>query len=183
MPELTESLVATDGDSRNRALIEAFLARRNDLRPIVSKIVGSPDLADDVLQDAYLKLEHGICARDVANPFGYCCQVVRNMALDYLRRRAVEAACMVNSSDGALPEVAGGASAEAGIDERRMLVRVEAALAALPPRTRRAFELYRLEGLTQRQIAQILGVSATLVNFMIKDAMTALAACREPPEG
>ncbi|MFT3803136.1 MAG: sigma-70 family RNA polymerase sigma factor [Burkholderiaceae bacterium] len=158
---------------------DVFITRRGDLRAIASRIIGHSELVDDVLQDAYLKLTEGVCAREVLNPFGYCCQVVRNMALDYCRRRVVEAGCIAATADGELPDVAGGMPADAGIDERRLLERVEAALAALPSRTRLAFELYRLHGQTQREIGAALGVSATLVNFMIKDAMHVLAACRD----
>jgi RNA polymerase sigma-70 factor (ECF subfamily) len=53
---------------------------------------------------------------------------------------------------------------------------VSDALATLPERTRRAFELYRLGGLTQREVADELGISTALVNFMIRDALT---CCRD----
>lgn len=160
-------------------LIEAFIARRSDLRSVAFRVVGRSDQVDDVLQDAYLKLVTGACARDVRCPYAYCCQVVRHMALDYCRRGVVEAACFVYSPDGSLPEVEGGTAPEAGIDQRRLLRRIDQALASLPPRTRRVFELYRLDGKTQREIGEILGVSATLVNFLLKDAREALLACKD----
>ena len=47
---------------------------------------------------------------------------------------------------------------------------VMAALQELPERTRHAFELHRLEGVSQRDIAERLKVSPTLVNFMVRDA-------------
>lgn len=56
------------------------------------------------------------------------------------------------------------------------MARISQALDSLPARTRRAFELYRLAGLSQREIASELGVSVTLVNFLIRDA---LASCRQ----
>ncbi|MCL1961365.1 MAG: sigma-70 family RNA polymerase sigma factor [Desulfovibrionaceae bacterium] len=176
---MTGKVVVTATDPRAKALIEICLARHSDLRAIASKIVGHPDMAEDVLQDAYLKLVKWGYARDLTNPFGYCCQAVRNMALDYCRRRMVEAGCFINSANGDLPEVDGGARADAGINERRSLACIETVLGALPSRTRLVFELSRLEGKTQREIAKIIGVSATLVNFMVKDAMMALAVCRD----
>ncbi len=156
-----------------------FCTRRSDLRGIAYKIVGHGDMIDDVLQDAYIKLLEGACCREVLNPFGYCCQVVRNTAIDYCRRRVVEACHFVQSPDGELPEAADGHSADAGFDERRLLERIDAILAALPARTRLVFEMYRLHGKTQREIAKEVGVSATLLNFMIKDVMSALASCRD----
>lgn len=168
--------------SPNHALIEVYLARRRDLRAVASKILGHPDHIDDVLQDAYLKLADGVCAREIPNPFGYCCQVVRNMARDYCRRRMVESGYMVMTADDDFPEVDGGRPADAGIDERRVLAKVDSALAALLPRTRLVFELHRIDGKTQREVAKIVGVSATLVNFMMRDVMNALAGCREVHE-
>jgi len=66
----------TTVDSPKHALVEVYLARRSDLRSIASKIVGRHGQVDDVLQDAYLKLVDGVCAREVLNPFGYCCVLV-----------------------------------------------------------------------------------------------------------
>ena len=60
-----------------------------------------------------------------------------------------------------------------GMTKRVALAR---ALAQLPERTRAAFELHRLGGKTQREVAADLGISTTLVNFMIRDAM---ACCRD----
>jgi len=68
---------------------------------------------------------------------------------------------------------------DAGIDERRLLERIDEILATLPERTRLVFEMYRLHGKTQREIAKVFDVSPTLVNFMIRDVMNALASCRD----
>lgn len=153
--------------------------RRSDLRAIAFRIVGRADVVDDVMQDAYVKLVAGACSRDILNPFAYCCQVVRNMALDYYRRHVVEASIVVSTPDGNLPDIAGDHRADAGIDERRLLERIETVLSTLPERTRFVFEHYRLHGKTQREIGKIIGVSATLVNFIIKDVMQSLDACRD----
>jgi RNA polymerase sigma factor (sigma-70 family) len=68
------------------------------------------------------------------------------------------------------------ATPEALAIDRQQLSIVEQALAQLPERARRVFELYRLEGRTQRDIATMFGISPTLVNFMIRDA---LDQCRD----
>ena len=165
-------------DTPGRVLEEVFIANRAQLRGVAKKIVGTAELADEVTQDAYLRLVEGSCAQEVANPFGYCCQVVRNLALDCRRRLAVESTYRIYTDDGELPQVAAGFTPDQGLHERRVLHAVDGVLNTLPPRTRLAFELYRLAGLTQRDIAAQLGCSATLVNFMLKDVATALASCR-----
>lgn len=157
---------------------EVFIAHRSQLCAIARRIVGTREVADDVTQDAYLKIVEGACARNVEKPFCYCCQVVRNLALDHCRRQAVESTYRVQTEDGEPPEVAGWPGPDQSLHERRVVDAIDKALATLPSRTRRVFELYRLAGLTQREIGRKLGCSATLVNFMLKDALNALASCR-----
>lgn len=170
-------------DSPGAALKEVFVAHRAQLRRIAQKIVGTSEIADEVTQDAYLKLVEGACARNVDKPYCYCCQVVRNLALDHCRRQAVESTYRIYTEDGELPQVASGRVPERCLHERQVLEAVDGVLGTLPPRTRHAFELYRLSGLTQRDIAQQLGCSATLVNFMLRDATQAIASCRHLLEG
>ncbi|QTD47345.1 sigma-70 family RNA polymerase sigma factor [Ottowia testudinis] len=170
-------------DLPETALGQVFVAHRAQLRCIAQKIVGTSEIADEVTQDAYLKLVKGACARDVCKPYTYCCQVVRNLALDHCRRQRVESDYRVYTVDGELPQVAGGCIPERHLHERQVLDAIDEVLRSLPPRTRHAFELYRLGGLTQRQIAQELGCSATLVNFMLRDATQAIASCRDLLEG
>lgn len=166
-------------ESPGQALGEVFIAHRAQLHRIAWRIVGAPEIADEVTQDAYLKLVEGACARVVDKPYCYCCQVVRNLALDHCRRQSVESTYRVHTDNGELPQVPGGSVPDQRLHETRVLHAIDLVLDALPPRTRHAFELHRLGGLTQREIAQRLGCSATLVNFMLKDAVAAIAGCRE----
>ncbi|CUJ48733.1 sigma-70 family RNA polymerase sigma factor [Achromobacter sp. ACM03] len=158
---------------------DIFIAHRAQLRRIAQRIVGTPEIADEVTQDAYLKLMEGACARDVSKPYSYCCQVVRNLALDHCRRQAVESTYRIYTDDGELPQVAGGCVPDRRFQERQVIDAIDQILGTLPPRTRRAFELYRLGGLTQREVARQMGCSATLVNFMLRDAAEAVASCRD----
>lgn len=157
-------------------LVEVFIVHRPQLRSLAKKIVGTVDLADEVVQDAYLRLaEGGGAGVRIERPYCYCCQVVRNIALDHCRRRSLEAKVRVHTEDGELPEVpSGGGSLEDRLDGWRLIRAIDEVLGTLPPRTRQAFELFRVGELTQREIGAHLGCSATLVNFMVKDARTAL---------
>lgn len=159
-------------------LEEVFVSNRHQLQAIARKITGSAELADDVMQDAYLRLKLGACAREINSPLHYCNQVVRNVALDHYRRQAVESTYRVYSDDGELPPVVSPSVVDKDLHDRRILDAVVSVLDALPPRIRQVFELYRLGGLTQREIGKRLGCSATLVNFMMKEATEALSMCR-----
>ncbi len=165
-------------DLQRETLGNIFIAHRSQLRGVAQRIVGTPELADEITQEAFLKLAEGETMRNIERPFCYCCQVVRNLALDHCRRQSVESTYRVYMDDGELPQVAGGSAPEQGLDERRVLRVIEQVLSELPARTRKVFELHRLSGLTQREIGKELGCSATLVNFMLKDAANAIADCR-----
>jgi RNA polymerase sigma-70 factor (ECF subfamily) len=161
------------------ALVETFLQHRAQLRHIARRIVGTPHIADEVVQDAYLKIVEMTGMRDILKPFCYCCQVVRNLALDHCRRQAVEASHRIYTEDGELPQVSGGSIPDQQLHGVQVINAIERVLCALPSRTRQVFELSCLGGLTQRDIARRIGCSATLVNFMLRDAAQAIAPCRE----
>ncbi|OAK66512.1 RNA polymerase subunit sigma-70 [Variovorax paradoxus] len=164
-------------------LAEVFVANRAQLQRVAQKIVRTSDLADEVLQDAYLKLADGASLREVRKPLGYCCQVVRNVAFDYHRHHSVEASYRTYCEDVELVSPPSNDAPERLLDGRQALAAIDRVLDALPARTRLAFELNRLSGLTQREIGVRLGCSATLVNFMIKDADAALESCRYLVQG
>jgi len=159
------------------SLGEVFIANRPQLWRVARKIVSTADLADDVVQDAYLKVVDGPCVRRADRPIGYCCQVVRNTALDYCRRRMVEANYRTFDVDVELLEVAGPGTPDRMMCERQIISAIDSVLSGLAPRTRLVFELYRLEGLTQRDIAARLGCSLGLVNGLITEASDAIKSC------
>lgn len=161
-------------------LTQVFLRMRVRLQGIAYAMLGTTEQAEEVVQEAYLKIVERSAIDDVQKPEAFCSQVVRNLARDLYRRQCVESSYRVFTDDGELPAVTAGLSLERVVDGRRTLAAVEQALAGLPARTRRAFELYRLAGMTQREIGKVLDCSATLVNFMIKDAMAALMHCQSP---
>lgn len=133
------------------------------------KVLDNLPWAQDVVQNTYLKLNGGGAAYEAREPVAYLFRMVRNLAIDAHRRAALEAGFLVDE------ELGDGVAACAGTPEsllasRQQLHIVIDALSTLPERTRSAFELHRLNGLTQREIGTQLGVSITLVNFMIRDA-------------
>ncbi|MFT5756398.1 MAG: RNA polymerase sigma factor (sigma-70 family) [Alteromonadaceae bacterium] len=160
-------------------LAAVFVANRQQLSAIARKIVGVQDLTEDVLQDAYIRLVKGSCARKVDKPFSYCCQVVRNIAIDYCRKKKVEAGYLDHhNQEAAFTSASSGINIETGMAECQLLDAVIRVIEGLPKRTRKVFELHRFAGLTQRKIAEQVGCSAALVNIMIKDAMAAIVSCR-----
>lgn len=154
---------------------QQFIVSRPQLRDAAARILGCRQRAEDVVQDAFLKLAGGMEQQQVKNALPYLYQLVRNLAIDRYRRSSFEAQVFFCEEEG-LNVGSSAATPEAQAIHAQHLALVARALAALPERTRAAFELHRLGGSTQREVAAQLGISTTLVNFLIRDAMQ---CCRE----
>jgi RNA polymerase sigma-70 factor (ECF subfamily) len=104
--------------------------------------------------------------------------MVRNASIDACRRQSLENvwyACEEEGLDVASPEP----SPEAALLTRDALRSAFDALSQLPERTRCAFERVRLREETLQETARALGVSQTLVHFMVRDAARHCADCVE----
>lgn len=148
-----------------------FVAHRTQLFHAALKILGDRQNAEDVVQDAYLKVVEAASAFAVKHPLAYLFQIVRNLAIDHRRRATLEMNLFESAEERSHISSPIGTPERVAIS-RQQLTLVSEALSELPERTRRVFELHRLGGLTQREIAAKLGVSTTLINFMIRDTIT-----------
>lgn len=131
----------------------------------------SAETAEDLTQDAFLRaLKSGAAeAGGGRDPKAYLFQISRNLLVDH-RRREIRAPLrhLDEGAFAALPDPS--PLTEQQLYDRQRLARTEAALAELPPRTRRAFELHRLDGLTLAETAQAMGLSTTRVWTLVRDA-------------
>lgn len=159
-------------------LAAVFMDNRAQLRRIAHGIVRNPEAADDILQDAWLRLADGERVREVHRPFCYCCQIVRNLALDHCRRQSLEASYRTYDVEVESLELPAAGTPQKTLCDLDVLCAIERALSGLPARTRHAHELYRIQGLTQRQIAEQMGCALGLVNGLLADAARAIESCR-----
>jgi RNA polymerase sigma factor (sigma-70 family) len=150
-------------------LMAAFVSCRPALVETAARVVGCRRLAEDVVQETFIKIHEMPYKEGILQPAGYLVRMVRNLAIDFYRRLSLELQHMRPEEDG-LQVCAPCASPEAAAVHREGLCVLARALAELPERTRAAFEMHRLEGCTQKEIAAHFGVSTTLVNFMVRDA-------------
>lgn len=140
--------------------------------------------AGDVVQDACLRLLQFDVSRNVREPTRYLARIARNLSIDRARRRHREVELFDSSVDAALvPD--GGLDPERIISGEQALMRALAAIEALPPRCREAFELHRFEGLSYISIANRMGISISMVEKHLAGAMLqlsrALALTEERP--
>lgn len=153
---------------------DVFIEMREQLGRIARRILRNAELAEEVVQDTYLRIAEGKCDRNVERPAAYCARAVRNMALDYLRRQQHENDYRIHDVDVELLDVPSGSSPEGIVFERQAILLFHKVLEGVSPRAREAFELYRISGATQRQIAVQMGCALGVVNALIAEACRAI---------
>lgn len=157
-------------------LLASFQEHYDELLQFLTRRMSDRQRAADVAQETYLKLVK-IDAQDVSvlHARSYIFRVAGNLAIDTMRR---ENRLSANQEDSDLAgEVACPSPApEAALLASERLEILDEALMQLSPNARQALLLNRVEGLTQAQIAQQLGVSESMVAKYIGQA---LRHCRD----
>ena len=125
------------------------------------RMVGEAD-ADDLVQEAYCRMSALESFDQIDRPDGYFFQTVRNLMLSRVRRQRVvridsvaELAGLAGADDRPSPEGVAG--------DRREYERVRKLVDLLPERCRKIFEMRRMEGMSQREIAARFGISEMVV--------------------
>jgi len=160
---------------RDEELLALFVTRRRELVNYARAIVGDRAAAEDVVQDAYFRLERaGAVKMDdrLDEPVGYIFRIVRNLAIDG-RRKMVRESNHVgideNSMTDAVPEDRPDPEAQAiARSEIRLLEQI---LAELPARSRIALEMHRFGGCKFSEIAARLDISVGTAHALVTDAI------------
>lgn len=121
---------------------------------------------DDVIQDMYARILCVPTLESIRYPRQYAIQTAKGIVIDYLRRSrvvAIDTCENLEALDVELPE----ASVEQRLGFRGEIQEVAAALAQLPEKCREILILRRVEGLSQRETAQRLGVTEKVVESQL----------------
>jgi len=122
------------------------------------RVTGNAADAEDVLQTVFLRLLHRDHGSDpLENPESYLCRAAVNAALDVIRARQADA--MIPLSDEIPARLQPDVSSL-----RQTLAR---AIAQLKPRSAEIFTLRFIEGFSNQEIAQTLGISQVLVAVIV----------------
>ncbi|MBS7810077.1 RNA polymerase sigma factor [Roseococcus pinisoli] len=164
--------------SRAADFVRLFATERGRLLGRLSRRVGCPATAADLVQDIFLRLWERR-SEAAGNPAAYLNRSARNAAIDHLRAERVRAAHVT----GLTPEQHGAQAAPSPqqlFEARDRLDRVDEAIRRLPERTRDIFLLHRIHGRGYGEIAGVFGISVSGVE---KHMAKALEACRRSIAG
>lgn len=145
---------------------------------LAQRIVGNITDAEDVTQGLWLRVQRVDDDPPIENKRAYLFRLATNLAADHIKaeRRKLEvheeARAWLWGTDYTL-------AADRVVIAQDTLRRIAVILANLPDQTRRIFHLHRFGGMTQRAIAEELGISTTAVEKHMRRAMSNLAAARD----
>lgn len=170
-------------EERHRRIVrwvaDQVMPHEGKVRAWLARSRMSDEDIDDVIQETYCRLWSVDDPDSIDRPDAYFFSVARNLLTQQMRRQRIVRIDLIAELDSIAP------ADESPSPERRALarldlVRVRALVAALPDRCRAIFEMRKIEGVPQREIARRLGVTESMVeNDAAKGLRLLLAALRE----
>lgn len=169
LPQVTEqapdALLARSAARGDRAAFSKLVdLHRRSVYGLTVRLLRDQEEARDAAQEAFVRAWGAIATYDASQPFGpSILRIARNHALDQLRRRVPagrQVALDADPVDGAPgTELAGDdPGADAVLEHAQTRATLEAAVAALPANYREVIQLFHVEQLSYKEIAETLDV-------------------------
>lgn len=160
----------------NPTFTEIFLSNRRSLFWSVMRIVKDPQTAEDVTQEAFMRVSKAAESGAIEHVEAFLFQTAKNLALNQKRRQDLRG--RIERDDIAAADLANipslAPSQETGLIHRQRLNCIKEAISKLPQRTQNVWILSRLEKWSYPKIANHLGVSP---NTVFNDLKMAHAHC------
>jgi RNA polymerase sigma-70 factor (ECF subfamily) len=165
---------------------EAFERFYREIRPgllrFISSRVRDPHAARDLVQEVYTKAFRHRARYDPRRPFTtWIYTIARNSCVDYLRRRVRDPLSAVAPNAPSTPPdldaLPDGTLADpsASAEQRDLVEAVREELGKLPDQRRAAVEMKIVEGLTYREISEVLGAPLGTVAFWVRESLETVA--------
>lgn len=161
------------------AVNEGFLTSK--LRRLLRSRGAGADDVDDLIQDAFLRLQIYCREHEVYKPEAFLVRTVLNLATDRQRYRFNTQ--QATDAVKALQVVCSSPPADDVLVAQERLLRMKAGLERLSPRRREVFVLNRIEGYSFPQIARQLGITLSAVEKHAAKAVLEMTDWMEGEEG
>lgn len=156
------------------AFEKLFRAYAAPLCTFVHQYTNAPEIAEELVQDLFLKLWKGRAQwAPTVSVKSYLYVGARNLALNYLEHeRVVEAWKHHMLCDGRPPQP----TPDERLDQKQLRLVIQRAIDKLPERRKLVFTLSRKHGLTYREIATVMDISIKTVETHMHRAFRSLRA-------
>ena len=184
--ESTDSLLAVAASKGDQAAFAAIMKRHKGwLYQFIRRYVADGDEAYDVLQESFVSAWGALTRYDPERPFrAWLRKIALNKCRDRARRDMVRKAALglfgVSKLWGA--ETVAAPEPETKPAALLALERLEKAIAALPRQLKEPLVLTTLEGLSQREAGEMLGISVKAVETRVYRAKKRLSEVLDPAD-
>ncbi len=170
---------AERSDARGLVPDRFFAELREELFKYFRRRLGDLDLAAEHAQETLLRFAKGGYSAAGADARAIAFGIARNLFTDYLRQLRRKRDLGFHEGNrvdiAALSQIPSGEpTPEEVYIARHDLTVIGAAIETLPPKCRQVFLMHRLQGLKHREIAETLGITASMVEKHIMEATARL---------
>lgn len=159
-------------DDRRQSLLRSFAEHRDALLRFLARKLEDRSLAEDFMQETWLRAANSPGGAVIANPRSYLFRIAANLVLDHQRRVGQHVELKVAEETAAAVADARPSPENIAL-HRSEFARLVRILDGLSPRCREVFILCRFEELSHAEIARRLGISR---NTVVSHMVSALAA-------
>lgn len=154
------------------SLEDAFRSEREKLLRYMGRRVGQ-DMAPDMVQEVFTRAAGSEQASRLVNPVAFIRRIARNLLIDRARRRKHSNVILFPFDEER--HLATPPDQAWNIEATDLFRHYEAAVDALPEKTRRVFLMHRVDELSYRQIHEQLGISVATVEYHMMKALAHIA--------
>jgi len=163
----------------SQTLKSVYMAQRAALRRFLAARLRNDAAAEDLVQELWIRVCAAQPREPVDNPANYLFTMAGRLALDHIRQHQRRQARDEKWTDENTSKTGAYATSQEDDGETALLRaegidKVRAAIARLPPKARKVFEMHRIQGLPHKQIAAELGIAVSTVEKHIIRAMREL---------
>ncbi|MDR2041039.1 MAG: RNA polymerase sigma-70 factor [Tannerella sp.] len=135
--------------------------------------------AEDIASEALINLWETMKEHEILQPLAFLLGIVKNKAIDYLRREIAREEALATMSDIGIRELNTRISTLEACEPEKIYSRdvediIESTLNSLPAKTREIFRMSRYQNMTKSAIAEQLNLSSKGVEYHILKALSAL---------
>jgi len=177
--EQLQSLLAACTLNDKRAFAQLYEMTSGKLYGVVLRILDREEWAQDCLQEAYVKIWNNASSYrpHLAAPMTWMSSIVRNQALDLLRRRRREV--LQPEPEKLLEDSAGDAIPLDNLQQTEEGKRLRNCLDQLKSQQRQVIALAYLKGLTHDELASQTGTPLGTIKTWIRRGLAQLKGCLE----
>jgi RNA polymerase sigma-70 factor (ECF subfamily) len=169
-------LLAAVAKGDQAAFERLYVATRAKLYGVLLRILGTPELADHVMQETYVKVWHMAGSFDptIASPVTWMVAIARNRAIDIVRQRG-------DASVEEIPEAMSvAADTPPPLARREMteeLRRLLSCLGKLDPEKQRIVLLAYYSGWSREQLARKLDIPVNTIKTWLRRSLLEIREC------